>query len=130
MPYLVDSSASENFCKAEWVREHHIPTVSREKYGIKLADGSTTTIRQRLRNEMLTIGTLDIRLDAIMRELDKFDIILGQSWLQAINPDIDWSTKTIPDRKTGEAMVFGDKYTVQMAVHHLEADAMANLLRH
>ena len=24
---LVDSCASENFCKAEWVQEHHIPTV-------------------------------------------------------------------------------------------------------
>jgi hypothetical protein len=59
---LVDSGASENFCKAdEWVREHHIPTVSREKYRIKLADVSTTTTRQRLRNELLTVGTLDIQ---------------------------------------------------------------------
>jgi hypothetical protein len=63
-----------------------------------------------------------------MTELDKFDIILGQPWLQAVNPDIDWSTKTICDRKTGEAMVFGDEYTVPVAVHHLEADAMAKLL--
>jgi predicted aspartyl protease len=75
---LVDSGASENFSKAEWVREHHIPTVSREKYPyrIKLAYGSTTTTRQRLRNEVLTVGTMDIRLEAIMTELDKFDIIL------------------------------------------------------
>jgi hypothetical protein len=35
----------------------------------------------------------------------------------------------ILDRKTGEAMVYGDEYTVPMAVHHLEADAMAKLLR-
>jgi hypothetical protein len=54
---LEDSGASENFCKAEWVREHHIPTVSREKYRIKLGNGRTTTTRQRLRNEVLTIGT-------------------------------------------------------------------------
>jgi hypothetical protein len=54
-----------------------------------------------------------------MKEPDKFDIILGQPWLQAVNPDIDWSTKTIRDRKAGEAMVFGDEYTVHMAVHHL-----------
>ena len=126
---LVDSGASENFCKAEWVREHHIPTVSGEKYRIKLADGSATTTRRRLRNEVLTVGTLDIRLDAIMTELDKFDIILGQPWLQAVNPDKDWSTKTIRDRKTGEAMVSGDEYTVHVAVRHLEADAMAKLLR-
>jgi hypothetical protein len=51
-----------------------------------------------------------------MTELDKLDIILGQPWLQAVNPDINWSTKTIRDRKTGEAMVFGDEYTVPMAV--------------
>jgi hypothetical protein len=25
-------------------------------------------------------------------ELDKLDIILGQPWLQAVNPDINWST--------------------------------------
>jgi hypothetical protein len=102
--------ASENFCKAEWVREHHIPTVFGEKYRIKLIDSSTTTTRQRLWNEVLTIGTMDIRLDAIMTEHDKFDIILGQPWLQTVNPDIDWSTKTICDRKTGEAMVSGDEY--------------------
>jgi hypothetical protein len=42
---LVDSGASENFCKAKWVREHHIPTDSGEKYRIKLADGSTRTTR-------------------------------------------------------------------------------------
>jgi hypothetical protein len=85
----VDFGASENFCKAEWVRDHRIPTVFGEKYRIKLADGSTTTIRQRLRNEVLTLLTLDIRLDAIMTEMDKFDIILSQPWLQAVNPDID-----------------------------------------
>jgi hypothetical protein len=116
---LVDFTASENFWKAEWVREHHIPMVSGEKYRIKLADGSTTTTRPRLRNEVLTLGTLDIRLDAIMTELDKFDIILGQPWLQAVNLDIDWPTKTIRDHKTGEAMVSGDEYTVPVAVHHL-----------
>jgi hypothetical protein len=65
---LVDSGSSENFCKAEWVREHHIPTVSGEKYRIELADSSTTTTRHRLRNKVLTLGTLDIRLDAIMTE--------------------------------------------------------------
>jgi hypothetical protein len=75
------------------VREHHIPTVSGEKYRIKVVDVSTATIRQRLRSEVLTIGTLDIRLDVIMIEQDKFDIILGQPWLQAVNPDIDWPTK-------------------------------------
>jgi hypothetical protein len=64
-----------------------------------------------------------------MTELDKFDIILGQPWLQAVNPDIDWPTKTIRDRRTGKAMVFGDESTLPMAVHHLEADAMAKLLR-
>jgi hypothetical protein len=125
---LVDYGASENFCKAEWVREHHIPTVFGEKYMIKLADGSTTTTRQRLHNEVLTVGTMDIRLGTIITELDKFDIILGQPWLQAVNPDIDWSTKTICDSKSGEAMVYGDEYTVPLAVHHVEADTIAKLL--
>jgi hypothetical protein len=64
-----------------------------------------------------------------MTELDKFDIILGQPWLQAVNPDIDWSTKTIRDRKTGETTVYDDEYTVPMTIHHLEADAIAKLLR-
>jgi hypothetical protein len=72
---------------------------------------------------------MDIRLDAIITELDKFDIILGQPWLQAVNPDIYWSTKTIRDRKIGEAVLSRDEYTVLVAVHHLEADATAKLLR-
>jgi hypothetical protein len=62
-----------------------------------LADGTTTTTRQRLRNEVLTIGTLYIRLDAIITDLDKFDIILGQPWLQAANPDTYLSFKTTRD---------------------------------
>jgi hypothetical protein len=128
---LVDSGALKNFCKAEWVREHHILTVSGEKYRInKLVDNSTTTTRQRLLNAVLTVRTMDIRyLDAIMTDMDKFDIILGQPWSQAVDRDIDWSTKTICDRKTREAMVSDDENTVPLAVHHLEADAMAELLR-
>jgi hypothetical protein len=63
-----------------------------------------------------------------MTELDKFDIIFSQPWLQIVNPDIHWSTKTIRDRKSGEAMVYGDEYTVPVVVHQLEADAMAKLL--
>jgi hypothetical protein len=61
--------------------------------------------------------------------MDKLEIILVQPWLQAVNPNIDWCTRTIRDRKTCETMVFGDEYTVLMAIHHLEADAMAKLLR-
>jgi acid stress-induced BolA-like protein IbaG/YrbA len=72
---------------------------------------------------------MDIRLDAIITELDKFIIILGQPWLQVVNSDIDWSTKTISDLKLGETMVSGDEYTVLVAVHHLEADVMARMLR-
>jgi hypothetical protein len=75
---LVDFGASECFCKVEWVREHHIPTVSGKKYRIRLAYSSTTTTRLRLRNEVLTVGTMDICLDAIIAKLNKFDIILGQ----------------------------------------------------
>jgi hypothetical protein len=62
-----------------------------------------------------------------MTELDKFDIIIGKSWLKAVNTDTDWPTKTIRDRKTGEAMVSGNEYIVHVTVHHLEADAMAKL---
>jgi hypothetical protein len=43
---------------------------------------------------------MDIRLDTIIIELDKFDIILGQPSYKAVDPDIDWYTKTIHDRKT------------------------------
>jgi hypothetical protein len=63
-----------------------------------------------------------------MTELDRFDIILGQPWLHAVNPDIDWSTKTIRDRKNGEDMVSSDEYTIHVAIHHLEEDAIAKLL--
>jgi hypothetical protein len=59
---LADYGVSKNFCKAEWVREHHIPTVYGEKYRIELADSSTFTTRQRPRNQVLTIRALDIRL--------------------------------------------------------------------
>jgi hypothetical protein len=53
-----------------------------------------------------------------MTKLDKF-VILGQPWLQVVNPDIYWSTtKTIRDRNTGEAMAFGDEYTVNVELQY------------
>jgi hypothetical protein len=67
-------------------------------------------------------------MDAIITELDKFDTNFGRPWLQAFNPDIYWSTKTIRDRKTADIMAFGDEYTVPVAVYHLEADAWQNYL--
>jgi hypothetical protein len=66
---------------------------------------------------------------AISTELDKFDIMLGKPSLQAVTPDIDWSTKTIRDRENDKTVVLGDEYTVPLATHHLEADAMARLLK-
>jgi ATP:corrinoid adenosyltransferase len=68
-------------------------------------------------------------MNVIIIEVDKLDIILGHPWLQAVNPDIDWSTKAMRDRNTSESMVLGDEYTVPLAIHHLEEDAMARLLR-
>jgi hypothetical protein len=49
-----------------------------------------------------------MRVDAIITELDKLDIIIGQPWLHAINPDIYLYTKAIRHRKTGETIVLDD----------------------
>jgi hypothetical protein len=130
MPYFGGFWRFEKFLQGLSGYGNHNPTVSGEKYLIRLTYGSTTTTRRRLRNEVLIVGSMDIRLDAIIIELDKFDIILCQPCLRAVNPDIYWSTKTIRDRKFAcEALVSGDECTVPMAIHHLHADAMAKLLR-
>jgi hypothetical protein len=76
-----------------------------------MADGTTSPTRQRLWSEMPKVGTLDIRLNAIVIQLYEFDILISQHWLQAVNPDIDWSTKTMRDSKTCETMVYCDEYT-------------------
>jgi hypothetical protein len=68
-------------------------------------------------------------MDALNTELEEIDIILGQPWLRTVNPEIDWSTKTIRDRKTGEAVVSSNEYTLPLALYHLEVDAVAKLLR-
>ena len=47
------------------------------------------------------MGERDYQLSAVCTNLDKFDIILGQPWLEVVNPDIDWTTKTVRDRKYG-----------------------------
>ena len=98
---LIDSGASENFASTTWVHKNNIPRISGSKYRIRLADGSLCTSTHILHGEVLTMGERDYQLSAVCTDLDKFDIILGQPWLEVVNPDIDWTTKTVRDRKSG-----------------------------
>ena len=126
---LVDSGASDNFCHRDWLRNSRLRTTTGTKCRIKLANGTVVSTTERLEGAVLRAGRLSVNLTAVSTELDKFDVILGQPWLESANPDIDWSTKTIRDRQTGEILIEGMDYTVPTAVYHLTAHDMAKQLR-
>ncbi|OMH80865.1 Retrotransposon-derived protein PEG10, partial [Zancudomyces culisetae] len=91
---MVDSGASSSFIDATFALKNNLPSLSR-KMTITLADGS------KLRSNSASQVTLKINdnhLESIyLQQLDlgSSPIILGLSWLQQHNPDINWTENIV-----------------------------------
>ena len=94
--FLVDSGASGNFISEHLVSEHDLRTVrSHEKMQVHLADGSMRASNRIVREACVTYEEHAEFLDFHVMKLPKYDAILGKSWLDRWNPDIDWRAGTI-----------------------------------
>ena len=61
-----------------------------------LADGTTQhAVTQVLTPQWLIMGAYQVQLSPRVVPLGGYDLILGQPWLQATNPVIDWSSGTV-----------------------------------
>ena len=103
--FLVDSGASGNFISEHLVNEHGLQVVkSHDKMQVHLADGSTRASNRLVQEAQVTFNEHAEFLDFRVMKLPKYDAILGKSWLDRWNPDIDWREGTI-SLQVGNRMV-------------------------
>ena len=94
--FLVDSGASENFISERLVQENDLKVVkSQDKMQVQLADGSTRASNRLVQGAQVIFEEHAEFLDFRVMKLPKYDAILGKSWLDRWNPDIDWREGTI-----------------------------------
>ena len=92
----MDSGASENFISEHLVQENDLKVVkSQDKMQVQLADGSTRASNRLVQGAQVIFEEHAEFLDFRVMKLPKYDAILGKSWLDRWNPDIDWREGTI-----------------------------------
>ena len=93
---LVDCGASSNFVSTEFIKNNNLRISTASTVNtVTLADGSQQVSCGTLEHACITIGTYTDHFDFTVLPLPKYDAILGQSWLQSLNPNIDWIKQSI-----------------------------------
>ena len=93
---LLDSGATTEFVADAFVRKHRLSPVSQSQPAtVILADGSSATATGVLASSPLRISSYRVALDLISVPLSGYDAILGMSWLERVNPNIDWPRRTV-----------------------------------
>jgi len=93
---LVDSGATGNFVSSSFVTQHRLVTVPLSKEDtVVFADGSKQTASALVSSVPISIATYADRLDLASIPLSGYDIILGMTWLEQYNPNVDWRQKMI-----------------------------------
>ena len=87
---------SECFISDKLVEENELLlSKSQERLKIHLEDGSTRSSKQCLKQACVNFGEHAEFLDFHVMKLPKYDAILGKSWLDRWNLDIDWRANTV-----------------------------------
>ena len=93
---LIDCGASSNFVSTEFVKNNNLRiSTTSIVHTVTLADGSKKASDGILEHACINIGTYTDHFDFIVLPLPKYDAILGLSWLQSLNPTIDWIKQSI-----------------------------------
>jgi hypothetical protein len=93
---LVDCGASSNFVSTEFIKNNNLGISTASTVNtVTLADGSQQASCGTLEHACITVGTYTDHFDFTVLPLPKYDAILGQSWLQSLNPNIDWIKQSI-----------------------------------
>ena len=97
--FLVDSGATSCFVSAAFVARHRLqstPVVN--PVSVRLADGSLRTCTHQLVGSQAAVligDYFDDRLTFNILDLNGFDAVLGKTWLNLLNPQIDWPNNTL-----------------------------------
>lgn len=97
---LVDSGASGDFIDAAFVDRHHLPLVppplrAEVQDWVRLADGTQRSSVGMVVGAPIKMSSYSDELDLMCLPLHGFDVILGMSWLERVNPHINWRDRII-----------------------------------
>lgn len=97
---LIDSGASDNFCRAQTLQKY--PGVwdcvkqSRSTVAVRLATGIVMRSPERIAVLQLKFSDFSCEEQFILLDMDeRYDLILGIKWLMKHEPWIDWRSRTI-----------------------------------
>jgi RNase H-like domain found in reverse transcriptase/Reverse transcriptase (RNA-dependent DNA polymerase)/Integrase zinc binding domain/Chromo (CHRromatin Organisation MOdifier) domain/Retroviral aspartyl protease len=112
---LVDSGASHSFIAESFLSKNKVKPV-RLPNGptVQLADGTLHKCQFALVNPSLKIGPYQDRLGPMYAlPLKSHDCILGKSWLERYNPDIDWQANRVRLNFEDHSLVLHAHYDYQ-----------------
>ncbi|KAG6326330.1 hypothetical protein ID866_12759 [Astraeus odoratus] len=82
---LLDSGATDCFVDKRWAQERHLRLLPLpKKVPVLNVDGTTNCA-----------GEVSHRVHLLATNLGKTSMILGHTWLQTHNPEIDWVTRKV-----------------------------------
>jgi hypothetical protein len=94
--FMVDSGASANFVDSKLVEKHGWARTAKGRADlIQLANGHAQGSTHSLTSAPVQIGTYEDLEDFHVTELGGYDAILGKTWLERLNPRVDWSKHTL-----------------------------------
>lgn len=93
---LVDSGAEESFLDAQFVEDTKMRSLRKLQADVvQLANGSKQDSNRYIPHAKVNIGSYRDRINLHVTALRGYDVILGKSWLQHVNPYIDWRKNTL-----------------------------------
>ena len=121
---LVDSGASANFMTRRMIKRGEL---RKRDVNVRLADGS----ERQVYGEVYKTIVIGMRFSEnyyeckcafkVMDLQSKYEIILGQTWLKEVNPQIDWAEGTITIQKAdgSKILLFSNEYKPRVSLHPL-----------
>jgi hypothetical protein len=92
---LLDTGASSPFVSSNFVRIHNLPRIKLAlTKTMRMADSSPVEISEAV-NLSQRISTHTDQCLHYITPIHNYDIVLGMSWLEEHNPDIDFASRTI-----------------------------------
>jgi hypothetical protein len=95
---MIDSGSSANFVASKWARLHELKTV-KDQGRIRLADGTTRGVCERLPPSTLKMKNYQTTVAPIVTDIESYDVILGRPWLNKENPSFDWPRSVVTIKK-------------------------------
>lgn len=120
---LIDSGSSTEFISADFVTRHHLSTTSmKRQQQVTLADGTKKRPTKRVLHTPVRMINRHYKINFTVLPLNRYDAILGMSWLRQYKPLIDWSALTFEPTAwplANDVHTSDDSYTAEIGRAHV-----------